>query len=285
MKRTKFRLLPMLMALLFILTGCVNVDYHMTVNSDLSLDVEAVVLTNTNSESTLLSGLSESAVTAVLDGYQEQLRASGYDVSDYTEDGATGFRAAMHCDNIEEISSSGNPSVPMSQLSYGTKRYLFFDRMAVNAGLDISDLMDTVLTSQTYDLSGLSGLFTDLLEQTAQAKFSLTLPIPITETNAALSEDGRTATWTVQMNGENTFVLQQVVPNMPLLLGGIAAVFVLLFAGILLLMLGRKRQSRGMKNVGGVCLVLAVLFVAALTLSYLAAVNGWFGAVEMQALA
>lgn len=284
MKRVKWCLLPMLMALLFALTGCVNVDYHMTVNSDLSLDVEAVVLTNTNSESNLLSGLSESAVTAVLDSYQEQLRASGYDVSDYSKDGAVGFRAAMHCDNIEEISSFGNPSVPMSQLSYGTKHYLFFDRMGVNAGLDVHDLLETALANQAYDLSGLSGLFTGLLERMAQAEFSLTLPIPVTDTNAALSEDGRTATWTVQMNGENVFILEQVVPNMPLLLGGIAAVAVLLFIGIVLLALGGKRQSRGMKSMGAVCLILAVLLIAVLMLSYLAAVNCWFGAVEMQAL-
>lgn len=169
-------LMAIIAMLLFILTGCVNVNYEVTLNEDGSADVAFVYAFD--KETLEQMGTTSESMT---EDMQEQSQESGYKIETYSDDKMEGFKAIKHLDNASSLS--------LSEV-FGEENVKDTDENKIS----IEKKGSKVIFSQNAEID-----LTSMDESTASVvtmKYTIKLPVKAGENNAnEVSEDGKTLTW------------------------------------------------------------------------------------------
>jgi hypothetical protein len=243
------RLVLLSLLLVVTLTGCVDVDAHVTVNSDLSGSYEITFLTSSFTDQFLQKDSERQ------DSLKTQLQNQGFTITDIEKEGQAGWKATKQIDSF--LDESPTDLVNNIKTAYDWTMKRTASLQAVEGSTDSGTPSNSGITTEW-------GLFTttvnadfrfNLLDQNTfseipesfqkiffdkmNLRFHLTLPVEATEHNATqVSEDGNTLTWKLSPTEENHIHLSKDLPN-PITWG-----IILILAIILLIVFLRKRKRR-----------------------------------------
>jgi hypothetical protein len=232
---TTIRSFLIILATLFILTGCVKADYHITLQSngsatiDYLLAVDKLVLA-TSSQSDPFADLRTKAIQ------------DGYLVIDYEDETHEGLRMRKTISDVEgaKFSTLNNELFDQADdLTLTTQRSLLTREFQIDTVLDLrnqqQDLFSSVMSSAMYSQ--------------ADIKLRVTLPITPKSHNAnQVSEDGKTLTWNIMLGQANPLQLNVVIPNL-WTIGLIAGVVILLIMSVLIVWLIIRNKNRRVPSV------------------------------------
>lgn len=205
-------------SLMFLTSGCMKINYDMTINRNKSIDFSAL--------SAYLEDLGENE-SIFSKEEMEELSKKGVTVSDYKEDGYVGYRLFKHFDNIDDVSDKENVTNNIEDFfdEKPQKTYFFkiekgflknkykayFDVSNMNMSLDnleesindvdsenvdTTDTMDTVESAENENIDVLNNMDFSNMMTGMEAKFVVRLPYKNISNNATnVSSDGKTLTW------------------------------------------------------------------------------------------
>lgn len=223
--------LVLLMAVL--LSGCVQMVIGAKVNEDGtgSIRMQTGILETMVEEMGDQIDLSNS-----VEGAKEQ----GYTVTPYTSDGYTGYVyeksfANLNAMNDDEVMSSMQMQILVSEED-GKKVYTWQGQS------DVSEQMESE-----------SGMSIETLQQAGNLdlRFILTMPYPITQTNAtSLSDDKMTATWNLLEVGDGAFMATAVesAPVLQLWMILLIAVAVIVIVVVVLIVVFANKKKRQIQS-------------------------------------
>ncbi|SFJ62220.1 DUF3153 domain-containing protein [Thermoflavimicrobium dichotomicum] len=243
----------LLLMVAVLLTGCVDVDAHVTLNADLTGTYEFTFLTSSLADK-FLTGNKDNQIEKM----KEQLAQQGYQIQEITKDDKTGWKATKNVDNFlkepptnlsnnlktaydwatkQVASLQGSQPMPPNENGTGsgftTDWGLFFTTLKMDVHVDAKKFQ------QNSSFDEIPEQWKNMILDKINLRFILTLPVAATEHNAtSVSEDGKTLTWKLNPTGDNHIYIAKDVPN-PFTWG------ILLIAGIILLVvLLRKRKKK-----------------------------------------
>ncbi len=177
-------LISIMAILLIALTGCVSVNYEVTLNKDGTADVAYIY----GFEKETLQQLGTSAEDMTSD-MQKNAETNAYEIETYSDDKIEGFKAKKHIENLSEISledAFGSENVKDSEENQ----------------IKIEKKGSKTLYSQkaSIDLSGMDESTASMVTM----KYVIKLPVKVGENNASeVSEDGKTLTWNLKAGEVN----------------------------------------------------------------------------------
>lgn len=191
------KLFAILAAMLIVLTGCVDVDYQVTLNKDGSADVSYVY----GFEKVMLEGMGAEAGDTGMDtsGMRESAEKDGFTVENYSDDEIEGIKATKHITDLSEISLEklfGEEYVSEKEGSKITVKK--------------SGSKTTFSQNAEIDLSEMAGM-----ESYVTMKYTINLPVAAKTNNAnKVSNDGKTLTWELKAGEVNKIQFEAVSGGM-----------------------------------------------------------------------
>lgn len=184
---------------LIALTGCVSVNYEVTLNKDGTADVAYVY--GIDKEILSQMGTTSDYVTSDM---KQNAETGGYETEEYSDDEIEGFRATKHVDNLADISLSeafGSEYVTDSEENqFKIEKSGIKTKYSQNAKIDLSN-MDTSTASMVT------------------MKYTVKLPTKVGENNAAeVSEDGKTLTWNLTAGEVNEINFEATSTNIAIII-------------------------------------------------------------------
>ncbi|MDH4139774.1 MAG: hypothetical protein OEV43_04310 [Coriobacteriia bacterium] len=184
MRRTRTLICLFAAIALVALTGCFDVEQHLTINSDGSADVENTI----TMDSSLLDAAAQESggedVSGIFDELSVEAEGEGFKVEDVEKDGQTGIKATKHIDDISDFD--------LKDLGEGTDGEIKIENSFLRSKYTVDLSLPFEADTGTGDLGGDPAATEGLVE----ARFMLTLPGKIGDNNAdSISDDGKTATW------------------------------------------------------------------------------------------
>ncbi|QHT48462.1 DUF3153 domain-containing protein [Bacillus sp. SB49] len=227
MKR-KWWIAPALV-LILILSGCVQGNVGVKINKDGSGETSFRIGVDENA-----SGRFADRTDGLVETAKAELTQRGYEVSDYTSGGYTGFEASKSFEDIQEMDvlpasgvvSDGAQDIPVDT----TVEEGFFTRTyAIVADVDLGE---------SVSIPGAARFIGDRIDLT----FTLDLPVKPKSHNAD-DVDGNVLTWNLDALEENRIMVEITVPNIKniAITAGAAIVLIVLF---FVFLRRRKRLSR-----------------------------------------
>lgn len=215
--------------LLFVLTGCVKVDYEVQLNKNGSADVAFIYAFE--KEALEQMGAKPEDATKEMESQSEK---NGFKLESFTDDKYVGFKASKHIDKAEDVSL---------QEAFGEG----YVKDSENNKIKVEKNGSKTVYSQNaeIDLSGLNGM-----EKAITMKYTVKLPVKAKTNNAQeVSKDGKTLTWNLKA-GEVTkveFTASSGGINTTVIV--IAVVAVLVVAGIICVVAkGSKKETAETKT-------------------------------------
>lgn len=193
--RGKLAALILTALLLCSVSGCVDANYHLTVNIDGSGDIDLKVVFSADTMN-LLQSLGVDPL-ATLAGDLEQ---EGYTVTPYQDEIKAGIRARKHVQMISGESLDFAPVAVQLQAAAVDHDLLKIERGLFRINYIVETEVDPAGFTGTHQMSGVEAY---ILEQ-VNFLFVLTLPIAPREHNADSSEDqGKTLLWQLEPGQAN----------------------------------------------------------------------------------
>ena len=202
-RRARISFICLVGFLLPLLTGCVELTYHATVNKDGSLDLEYTY----------------AATRAPLAELRQKAERDGFTVTDYTSDGLVGIRARKHFASPPEdlmlpeefskaIGSTGKPIVSI-------KKGIFHTTYNASADVDLSWGSSSTGQAQLEDeFAPFGEVLGDAMVSQIKIRVLVTLPCKPLQHNATqASKDGKTLEWRLIPGRKNRLELRARVPN------------------------------------------------------------------------
>lgn len=189
-KGKQFLALAVVIFAVFLLTGCFEGTFHVTVHDDGSADVEYRLTISQE----LLSLLEEENPVAEL---KQILTEQGFTLTDVDENGTVGLIATRHLDKLETVPAFGNVAVkPVDDTtSFRMQKGLLATVYTMNSEVDLTPVTEGIDPTDPYQRVFINQMKFD---------FVLTLPVKAEKHNAAsVSADGQTFTWNL-IPGEKT---------------------------------------------------------------------------------
>lgn len=234
--RGKLAALILIALLLCSASGCVDANYHLTVNIDGSGDIDLKVVFSADTMN-LFQSLGVDPL-ATLAGDLEQ---EGYTVTPYQDDITAGIRARKHVQMISGESLDFAPVAVQLQAAAALDHDLLkIERSLFRTNYIVETEVDPAGFTGTPQLSGVEAY---ILKQ-VNYMFVLTLPIAPREHNADSSEDqGKTLLWQLEP-GQANLIKFEVSHWNP---AGLAflALIALIAAAVLVVLI---RRSKGRQN-------------------------------------
>lgn len=166
------------------LTGCVNVNYEVTLNEDGTADIAYVY----GFEKEFLEEMGTTAEDMTSD-MKESAEASEYEIEAYSDDNVEGFRAKKHVEDLANISleeAFGSEYVTDSE-----ENQLKVEKKGLNTVYSQNAKID--LTSMDPSMASMVTM-----------KYTVNLPVKAGENNASeVSKDGKTLTWNLEAGAVN----------------------------------------------------------------------------------
>lgn len=260
----KICILIFLFASFSLLTGCVQGVFHVTVNTNGSVDFNYKIAFP-SSVSNLLAQSQENPIDQVKNAFQKE----GFEVVPYQDGKNSGIEARKHVKFITELQNqnftggiskpgqsgqsgtapsgsqgSAQPGVLQQNPQVTRERGILFDTYRLKTNVDLSAFN---ISESLKKLVGSQGdqymqQFYDLMD----FKFLLTMPIRAKESNATqVIDGGKTYQWNLVPGKNNQIMVAVVLPNLLhwlFLLGGLFLLFLFLF-------LQRRRNRRKPRNI------------------------------------
>ena len=196
--------------LLFVLTGCVKINYEVTLNENGSADVAFVYAFD---KATLESmGASSEDMSKSM---EEQSEENGFKIEAYSDEKSDGFRATKHIDNVADVSL---------QEAFGEENVKDSDANKIK--IEKKGSKTVFSQNAEIDLSEMDESYASMLEM----KYTVKLPVKADKNNAQeVSKDGKTLTWTLKAGEVNKveFTATKGSNNLVIILAVVAALVVL----------------------------------------------------------
>jgi hypothetical protein len=239
----------LLAALVFILSGCIHMNFSMKINNNGSVDWSY----DMQMSDEILAMVNQSGTSASVWGdATTQAESQGFTVEQIpSKDGYSGIRATKHYKSIDEMNADNNKFAGTEGTSQGASesftaketKSFFATTYDIEMKMDASGAMATAQT-QTGD-ANTDAMIQTMMEQ-MQINFEVTVPAKASVNNAtSVSADGLTYTWKMDLKNPNDMKLTASVLNMTnvLLVGGGAAVVVILAVVIILLAVSASKKK------------------------------------------
>lgn len=223
--RKVLSLIAVMAILLVALTGCVSVNYEVTLNKDGTADVAYIY----GFEKEMLEQLGASAEDMTSD-MKANAETSNYQIEAYSDDKIEGFKAKKHIENLSELSledAFGSENVKDSEENKikiekkGSKTVY-----SQNASIDLSEMDEST-------------------ESMVTMKYVIKLPVKVGENNASeVSEDGKTLTWNLKA-GETNEISFEAESNYltTIIMISIAVLLVIIILIVVFLNKGKKNKK------------------------------------------
>ena len=208
----KFVSLIILLFSFCLLTGCVKYNTSMTINSDGSMNVEIMLVTEEQEENTEDDGMNMNTDTSISEEMKDNLERYGFIVTDYNQDGYVGQVISKRINSINEVTSSTKIDPVNLYMLLGDEEgttppiQTYFYKQGNNY---VADFIFKMTDDETVD-NNMIALY-DMFEIT----YKVTLPERSISNNAhSFSEDGKTLTWNLKVNEENPIKFEFSLPNL-----------------------------------------------------------------------
>lgn len=168
---------------LIVLTGCVDVNYEVTLNKDGTADVAYVY--GFDKATLEQMGTTAEDMTSEM---KQNAEASEYEIEAYSDDKVEGFKAKKHVENPADISleeAFEGYVTDSEENQFKVEKKGSKTTYSQNANIDLTS-MDTTMASMVT------------------MKYTVNLPVKAGKNNAdEVSEDGKTLTWNLTAGEEN----------------------------------------------------------------------------------
>ena len=165
--------------MLIALTGCVNINYEVTLNSDGTANIAYIY--GLEKENLEKMGTTAEDMTTEM---KERATTQRYEVEAYSDDKIEGFKAKKHVENLSEISLAevfGEENVKEAEEN--------------KISIDKKGLKTYYSQNSTIDLSSME----ESIASIVTSKYTVNLPTKVGQNNAdEVSEDGKTLTWNLK---------------------------------------------------------------------------------------
>lgn len=196
MKKIKRILLFIILILLIMsLSGCVDANFHLTVNKDGSGDLDYKMLFDP-----MVLGLAaqgENTTQDPIKQMQDDATKSGFVVTNLNENGKTGFEAKKHIQNLSDSIKQGS----LFGSSNMDKSFRPGDGLTIQKGLfktiyKLNSDLDMSSMNSDPNADAQQKAMTQAMLRSMQFNFAITLPVKATSDNASKTEDnGKTLIW------------------------------------------------------------------------------------------
>lgn len=185
--------------LLFVLTGCANVNYEIKLEKDGSGDVSYIMGYDKAFLSSVQVSVDDVKEDDSFDEAKQEATEEGYTIEEYEDDNTYGFRAYKHVNNIQDEFKIDENTDADDGIKY--EKTFFKTKYAQEATVNLSDIMGTEEDALTKAVVG-----------QMKISYKIVLPFKAGENNATtVSEDGKTLEWTLKAGETNEikFVAQE----------------------------------------------------------------------------
>lgn len=210
--------------LLFVLTGCANVNYEIKLEKDGSGDVSYIMGYDKSFLKSMNVSTQDLGSDDAFDEMKQEATEDGYTVEVYEDDNTYGFKAYKHVNNIQDefkIDEGESESNPEDGIKYS--KTLFKTKYSQEANVDLKDVAGDDTDS-----------FTTAIMNQMKISYKIVLPFKAGDNNATnVSEDGKTLEWTLKAGQSNEikFVAEQDDYTV-VAIAGIAIVLVIIVVGV-----------------------------------------------------
>lgn len=250
----KYLRLLVISLLLIGLTGCVSLDTNVVINKDKSMEFSM-------KEEIDLSSMSddESAGDATVSDETdiEVLKANGYTVEEYDNEGVKGYKISKKITSIDEVTTSNSNEatfVVEKWLSDGNDSNMFSLKDGVYSA-------NWIISEDDTETEEMEGVDSELLNNLINITYTITLPNkPLSHNATSVSEDGKTLTYVVKydenqkMNDikfsfdfatEPTKATPSEIDNMLYyIIGGSALIVIILVIVIVSIVKGKNKNTK-----------------------------------------
>lgn len=236
MKKTLKSAILMLMIgmLLFVLTGCANVNYEIKLEKDGTGDVSYVIGYDKKFLSSMGVKLEDLKEDNTFEEMQAEAKQEGYTVEKYEDENTYGFKASKHVNNIQEEFSFENKM----DIGTGNDNHIFFEKSFLktkysqNAKIDLSSTQDS------------DDALTGAMLAQIKISYKIVLPFKVGENNATtVSEDGKTLQWTLNASQVNE-IRFEAIQDYTLYIAIGTVVFLTVLIIIVLLMTKKGKEKK-----------------------------------------
>lgn len=218
-------LIAVMAILLVALTGCVSVNYEVTLNKDGTADVAYIY----GFEKEMLEQLGASAEDMTSD-MKANAETSNYQIEAYSDDKVEGFKAKKHIENLSELSLED---------AFGSENVKDSEENQIK--IEKKGLKTVYSQNASIDLSGMD----ESTESMVIIKYIIKLPVKVGENNASeVSEDGKTLTWNLKA-GETNEISFEAESNYltTIIMISIAILLVIIILIVVFLNKGKKNKK------------------------------------------
>jgi hypothetical protein len=219
------------------MTGCVQTDYHVTINKDMSGELAYKVgLSKDFMDLAAQGGSTENP----LDSMQSEYKKQGFKVKTYNKDGYQGVIASKHVKDVRKLTNIGLQGSAATQglandgkFTYTTKKGFLYDTVKVSAAFDMTAKTAVKeaqkvakATGETFDAKAyetqMQAAFA-MFEKQMDLTFTLTLPGKASKQNATKELGKNTYQWKLKLGEVNKLNVEAKVPHtgaLAVLIGG-----------------------------------------------------------------
>ena len=176
-----------LISALILLSGCVSVDYQITINSDGTGKISYIYTfdkTFLNSTSSNTTDNSASSSQSIIDNMKTTAEGNGFTVEDYSDSSVQGIKATKDVNDVTSDLALSNLFGNNIQDSPDNNIHITSGAFSISYSQDAS-----------FDLTSMKSIS----PQNASLKYSVTLPVKAETNNAdEVSNDGKTLTWNLK---------------------------------------------------------------------------------------
>lgn len=222
-------LISVMAILLVALTGCVSVNYEVTLNEDGTADVSYIY----GFEKEMLER-TETTAEEMTSDMKEKAETSGYEIETYSDDKIEGFKAKKHIENLSEISMEdafGSENIKdLEENQIKIEKKVFKTEYSQKANIDLSAMGENA-------------------ESIVTLKYVIKLPVKAGDNNASeISEDGKTLTWNLKAGEVNEINFQASGNSSVMMIILIIAVVVIVAIAVILIF-SKKSQKNSKNNI------------------------------------
>lgn len=227
-------LLIMIGMLLFVLTGCVNVNYEIKLEKDGSGDVSYMMGYDKQFLNSIGAKQEDLEGDDTFDEMQDEAEEKGYTVDKYEDELTYGFKASKHVENIQEEFNVGNvigedvedDRIVFEESFLKTKYYQ-------NTNLDLSTL------------AGEEDALTNAVLGQMKISYKIVLPFKVGENNATtVSEDGKTLEWVLKAAQANEIRFEATEDYTMYAIGGVVGLVLVIATATIILVTNKKKSEK-----------------------------------------
>ncbi len=209
--------------LLFVLTGCVNIEYDLTLKEDGSADIAFIY----GFEKEMISEI-ETSSEELCEDIKTTATDAGYTVENYSDEKIEGIKATKHVDNASNISL-----------------FEIFDGINLEQSEEDKIKIEKKNLKTVFSQNGEIDL-TTMDETSANMStivYKINLPVKAEKSNATeTSEDGKTLTWKLK-GGENNKIEFEAVKEDGKIIIIISIVLIIIIALIIIICIIKSRKK------------------------------------------